>query len=104
MFAIVEINGFQYKVKEDDTIKVSKLDCKENEKMEMDKVLFISEDNDTVIGNPYVEGAKIVCHKIKDAKGRKIEIMKFKRRKNYKRIKGHRQDYSVIHIEKIIRP
>lgn len=104
MFAIVEINGFQYKVTENDTIRVSKLDCKENEKMEMDKVLFISEDSDTIVGDPYVKGAKIVCSKLRDDKGRKIEVMKFKRRKNYKRIKGHRQDYSVIQIEKIIRP
>ncbi len=104
MFAVVEIKGFQYKIEENDTIKVSKLDCKENEKLEMDKVLFINENDETVIGNPYIEGAKIVCHKIKDEKGKKIEVMKFKRRKNYKRIQGHRQDYSLIKIEKIIRP
>jgi len=105
MFAVVEINGFQYKVKENDKIRISKINNSEKgEKIEFDKVLLINEDNNTIIGKPYIEGAKIVCSNIGNVKGKKIEVMKYKRRKNYKRIKGHRQDYTEIIIENIIRP
>lgn len=105
MFAVVEINGFQYKVKEDDVIRITKLEGpQEGDKLEFDKVLFIKEDSNTIFGKPYIEGAKIVCHKKGDIRGKKIEVMKFKRRKDYKRIKGYRDDFSLIQIEKIIRP
>lgn len=104
MFAVVEISGFQYKVTENDIIEVSKLDADNDETMELDNVMFIQENDDVIVGKPYIEGAKIVCRKVKDKRGKKIEVMKFKRRKNYKRITGHRQDHSIVRIEKIIRP
>ncbi len=105
MFAVVEINGFQYKVKENDKIRVSKINNSEKgEKIEFENVLLIKEDGNTVVGKPYIDGAKIVCSNVGDVKGKKIEVMKYKRRKNYKRIKGHKQDYTEIIIEKIIRP
>lgn len=105
MFAVVEINGFQFKVKENDIIQVNKITSSEKgKKVEVDKVLFIQDETKSIFGKPYIDGAKIVCEYQDDIKGKKIEIMKFRRRSNFKKIKGHRQDYAVLKIEKIIRP
>ncbi|PIP12974.1 MAG: 50S ribosomal protein L21 [bacterium (Candidatus Stahlbacteria) CG23_combo_of_CG06-09_8_20_14_all_34_7] len=105
MFAVVEINGLQYKVKENEFVTINKTEVKEEKaKLEYDKVLFINDDKENVIGKPYITGAKVLCEYQKDTQGKKIEVMKFRRRSNFKKIKGHRQDYSVIKIEKIVKP
>jgi len=105
MFAVVEINGFQYNVKENEVIQINKLtDAEKGNKVEFDKVLFIKDEGEVLVGKPFIEGAKVICEHTGDFKGKKIIVMKFKRRKDYKRIKGHRQDYALIKIEKIIRP
>lgn len=105
MFAVVEINGLQYKVTENEILTINKTEEKEaKSKMEFDKVLFINDGKDNVIGKPYIKGAKVLCEYQEDTQGKKIEVMKFRRRSNFKKIKGHRQDYSVIKIEKIVKP
>lgn len=105
MFAVVEINGFQYNVKENEVIQVSKMnDTEKGNKVEFDKVLFIKDEADILVGKPFIDGAKVICEHAGDIKGKKVVVMKFKRRKDYKRIKGHRQDYALIKVEKIIRP
>ncbi len=105
MFAIVEINGFQYKVEENQTIKLTKVDnFEKGKKIEADKVLLVSNDKGFNIGKPYVKGAKVVLELVEEEKGKKIEVMKFRRRSNYKRIKGYRDNYTIAKIEKIVTP
>ncbi|MGE3063745.1 MAG: 50S ribosomal protein L21 [bacterium] len=105
MFAVVEINGLQYKVTENEILQINKTEEKEpKSKMEFDKVLFINDEKESMIGKPYIKGAKVLCEYQEDTQGKKIEVMKFRRRSNFKKIKGHRQDYSVIKIEKIVKP
>lgn len=105
MFAIVEINGFQYKVEENQTIKLTRVgNFEKGKKIETDKVLFVQNDKGFNIGKPYVKGAKVVLELIDEGKGKKIEVMKFRRRSNYKRIKGYRDIYTVAKIEKIVTP
>ncbi|MDD3804223.1 MAG: 50S ribosomal protein L21 [bacterium] len=105
MFAVVEINGVQHKVTENEILQIDKTDEKEPKtKMEFDKVLFINDDKESIIGKPYIKGAKVLCEYQEDSQGKKIEVMKFRRRSNFKKIKGHRQDYSMIKIEKIVKP
>ena len=100
MFAIFVTGGKQYKVAEGDVIFVEKLGVAEGEKVTFDKVLAVSGETFSV-GAPYVEGATVVANVIKNGKSKKIDVIKYKAKKNEKKKIGHRQDYSKIQIEKI---
>ncbi len=100
MFAIFVTGGKQYKVSEGDVIFVEKLGVEEGEKVTFDKVLCVSADSLTV-GAPYVEGATVVATVIKNGKSKKIDVIKYKAKKNEKKKIGHRQDYTKIQIDKI---
>ena len=107
MYAIVEQGGKQFKVSKGDCINIDLVDVKSDaEVLEMDKVLFISDGKDIKIGQPYIEGAKVVA-KFKttanDAvvKGPKLYPVDFRRRKNSSRRIGHRQKYLEVVIDEI---
>ena len=100
MFAIFVTGGKQYKVAEGDVIFVEKLGVAEGEKVVFDKVLCVSGENLSV-GTPYVEGATVVATVVKNGKSKKIDVIKYKSKKNEKKKIGHRQDYTKIQIEKI---
>lgn len=101
MYALVEIRGKQYKAEVGSLIKVDSLKSEVGTEFEFDTVLMIGGEN-SKIGTPYVTGAKvkaIVEHNIKD---KKIRVYKYKRRKNYRRTQGHRQQYSLIRISDVL--
>ena len=100
MFAIFVTGGKQYKVAEGDVIFVEKLGVEEGEKVTFDKVLCVSGDSLTV-GTPKVEGATVVATVVKNGKSKKIDVIRYKSKKNEKKKIGHRQDYTKIQIEKI---
>ena len=100
MFAIFVTGGKQYKVAEGEVIFVEKLGVAEGEKVVFDKVLCVSGENLSV-GAPYVEGATVVATVVKNGKSKKIDVIKYKSKKNEKKKIGHRQDYSKIQIAKI---
>ena len=100
MFAIFVTGGKQYKVAEGEVIFVEKLGVAEGEKVVFDKVLCVSGENLSV-GAPYVEGATVVATVVKNGKSKKIDVIKYKAKKNEKKKIGHRQDYTKIQIEKI---
>ena len=100
MFAIFVTGGKQYKVAEGDVIFVEKLGVNEGEKVTFDKVLCVNGETLSV-GTPYVEGATVVANVVKNGKSKKIDVIKYKSKKNEKKKIGHRQDYSKIVIEKI---
>ena len=100
MFAIFVTGGKQYKVAEGEVIFVEKLGVAEGEKVVFDKVLCVSGENLSV-GAPYVEGATVVATVVKNGKSKKIDVIKYKSKKNEKKKIGHRQDYTKIQIEKI---
>ena len=100
MFAIFVTGGKQYKVSEGDFIFVEKLGVNEGEKVTFDQVLCVSGDSLTV-GAPYVDGATVVATVVKNGKSKKIDVIKYKSKKNEKKKIGHRQDYTKIQIEKI---
>ncbi len=102
MFSIVEIGGKQYNVKKGDIITVEKLDKKVNEEVEFDNVILIKDNKDIKTGNPYIKDAKVKATVIDNQKDKKVIVFKFKRKKNYKRLKGHRQPYTMIKIEGIV--
>ncbi len=100
MFAIFVTGGKQYKVSEGDVVFVEKLGKEVGEKVTFDQVLCVSGDSLTV-GTPYVAGATVVASVLKNGKSKKIDVIKYKAKKNEKKKIGHRQDYTKIQIEKI---
>jgi len=102
MYAVIETGGKQYRVQEGDTVFVEKLDLNEGEKVDFEKVLFVSKENDTLVGKPYVEGAKVEGTVLEQGKSKKVVIFKFKAKKDYRKKQGHRQPYTKVKIEKII--
>ena len=100
MFAIFVTGGKQYKVAEGDVIFVEKLGVAEGEQVTFDKVLCVNGESLSV-GTPYVAGATVVANVVKNGKSKKIDVIKYKAKKNEKKKIGHRQDYSKIQIVKI---
>lgn len=101
MYAIVEIQGQQFKVEKDQKIFVHRLESEEGASLEFDKVLLVDNDGTVNVGTPTVEGAKVSCKVIEHVRGDKVLVFKKKRRKGYKKSRGHRQDFSQILIENI---
>lgn len=101
MYAIIETGGKQESVSVNQEIYVEKLDVEEGATYEFDKVLMIGGE-ESMIGAPYIEGAKVVAKVLKQGRGKKIIVYKFRRRKNYHKKQGHRQAYTKLVIEKII--
>ena len=98
MKAIIETGGKQYYVAEGDTIYIEKLDVNEGEKVVFDKVLM----SNGITGNPYVTGSTVEGVVVKQGKGKKITIFKYKQKKKASRRKqGHRQPYTKVEIKKI---
>ncbi|MBP3605396.1 MAG: 50S ribosomal protein L21 [Clostridia bacterium] len=100
MFAIFVTGGKQYKVAEGDVIFVEKLGVAEGENVTFDKVLAVNGETLSV-GTPYVAGATVVATVLKNGKSKKIDVIKYKSKKNEKKKIGHRQDYTKIQIAKI---
>ena len=101
MYAIIETGGKQYRVQEGDVITVEKLDVNAGDKVELDKVLVLSDDNGLKVGTPYVEGAKVIAEAVENGKGKKVIIFKYKAKKDYRKKQGHRQPYTMIEIKSI---
>ena len=101
MFAVVRTGGKQYKVEKNDVIKVEKLDGKAGDKVNLDEVLYIGGDKAVKLGEPLVKGASVQAEIVEQGRGPKIVVFKKKRRQNYRRKKGHRQDLTVLKIKDI---
>jgi len=102
MFAVIKTGGKQYKVQEGDVLNVEKLNMEKEKKVTFDKVLLIEDEGKTLIGTPFVENALVRAEVIENFKDKKVLIFKKKRRKQYRRTRGHRQELTRIKIEEII--
>ena len=100
MYAIIATGGKQYKVSEGDIITIEKLGIEAGEKVTFDQVLAASGD-DLKIGNPTVDGATVDATVVKEGRGKKIIVYKYKRKTGYHKKNGHRQSYTQVKIEKI---
>lgn len=101
MYAVIETGGKQYKVSEGDVVFIEKLEAAEGETVTFDKVLVVADGENVTIGAPAVAGATVSAKVEKQGKAKKIYVFKMKRKKNYRRKKGHRQPFTKVTIEKI---
>jgi large subunit ribosomal protein L21 len=100
MYALVEFMGKQYKAEQGKKLKVDLVDAEPGSKIEITSVLLVSGESVSV-GAPYVAGAKVSATVEEHGKDKKIVVFKYKPKKDYRRKRGHRQQYSVIKIENI---
>ena len=101
-FAVIQTGGKQYKVKAGEILKIEKLQLKESsKKIEFTNILAYSDEKMTVVGNPNIDGAKVEADLVKNGKNKTVLIFKKRRRQNSRRKNGHRQEYSMIRINKI---
>lgn len=101
MYAIVETGGKQYRVQPGDIIRVERLPGETGKEVLFDKVLLVADGQEVKVGQPVVEGAKVKGVIVKQDRGRKVIVFKFKRRKRYHRKRGHRQYFTAVKIEEI---
>ena len=104
MYAIVEINGQQFKAEEGKKLFVNHINGAENgQTVEFENVLLIDNNGDVKVGAPVVEGAKVVCEVVSPlVKGDKVLIFHKKRRKGYRKLNGHRQQFTEVLIKEVV--
>ena len=104
MYAVIKTGGKQYRVAKDEIIAVEKLAGEAGASLDLSEVLMLGDDKGTTIGSPLVEGASVSAEVVEQTRGDKIIVFKKKRRKNYRRKKGHQQDLTVLRITDINAP
>ena len=102
MYAVLKTGGKQYKVSENDVIIVERLTGESGAKINLNEVLMIGEGENTTVGTPIIEGALVAAEVLEHKRGDKITVFKKKRRKNYRRTMGHRQELTVLRITDIL--
>ncbi len=101
MYAVFKTGGKQYRASQGDRLRVEKLDAEVGDSVEFDQILLVGQGSEIKVGAPLVDGSKIAAKVTAQGRGKKIDVIKFKRRKNYKRQHGHRQHYTEVEITSI---
>ena len=96
MYAVIKTGGKQYRVAEGDKLRVEGLTAEEGASIDFEDVLMVSHGDDVKVGAPVLEGAKVTATVNAHGRGKKIEIVKFRRRKHYRKRQGHRQNYTEV--------
>jgi large subunit ribosomal protein L21 len=99
MYAVIKTGGKQYRVRQGQTLRIESLNLNEGDNVEFDQVLMVGEGESVTLGTPVVEGAKVAATVLGNGRGKKVTIIKFRRRKNKSRSKqGHRQNFTEVEI------
>jgi large subunit ribosomal protein L21 len=98
MYAVFATGGKQYRASTGDILKIEKLNAEKGATVELDQVLMVGEGDDVKVGSPYLKGGKVTATVVEHGRGKKIRILKFKRRKHHMKKMGHRQDFTQIEI------
>ena len=98
MYAVFKTGGKQYRAAKGEKLKIEKLDAAEGDSVAFEEVLLVGEGEDVKVGAPLVDGGKVEAKVLAQAKDKKIEVIKFRRRQNYRRTKGHRQPFTLVEI------
>lgn len=101
MYAVIRTGGKQYRVEPGDTIRVERMVSPAGEKVKLDDVLLVGDGDKVLVGNPRVASANVVGIVLDQDRGRKVRVFKYKRRKHYRRTRGHRQHFTALRIEEI---
>ena len=98
MYAIVQINGIQTKVTPEETLEVPRLKGNPGDKLTFDQVMLVSDGDKITVGQPFVKGASLTAEVVDHFRGPKLRIFKFKRRNDYRRRRGHRDEITRIRV------
>lgn len=98
MYAVIEAGGKQHRVAEGETLKLEKMEVATGDTVEFDKVLLVGAGESVKIGKPVVEGSKVTAEVVAHGRHKKVKIVKFNRRKHYRRETGHRQWFTEVKI------
>jgi large subunit ribosomal protein L21 len=98
MYAVIKTGGKQYRVSEGDTLRVETLNANEGDSFDFDQVLMVGEGADVKVGAPLLEGSKVTATVKAHGRAKKVEIIKFRRRKHHMKRMGHRQNYTEVEI------
>jgi large subunit ribosomal protein L21 len=101
MYAVIKTGGKQYRVEQGATLAVERLDGEPGASVKFEEVLLVGSESETRLGRPTVDGASVSATIVEQGRARKVVIFKFRRRKNYKRKKGHRQHFTRVRIDAI---
>lgn len=104
MYAVFEVGGFQYRGEKGGVVRIPLQNAEAGKKLDISEVLLVKDNDNVLVGTPYVEGAKIQAEVLGAGKGEKIRVYKYKRRTKYRLTQGHRQDYTEIKINDIVTP
>lgn len=102
MYVIVDIQGQQFKVEQDQKLFVHRINADQGSEVEFEKVMLVDNDGEVTVGTPVVDGAKVVVEVLSHLKGDKVLVFKKKRRKGYRKLNGHRQQFSEVRVKEII--
>ena len=101
MYAVVKTGGKEYRISQGDLIRVEKMEGKVGDQVTMKDILMVSHEGQVQVGNPLLANAVITGEIVQQVKGKKVLSYKMKRRKNYRRMKGHRQIYTYLRVSEI---
>ena len=101
MYAVIKTGGKQYRVAKGDKLKVEKLPAEAGSSVDISDVLMVGDGDNVTVGTPLVDGGKVTATVVSHGRGKKIEIVKFRRRKHHQKRTGHRQDFTEIEITDI---
>lgn len=101
MYAVIQSGGKQYRVEAGTTLKLEKLTAQPGEQVQFDKVLLLGQGSDVKVGKPYLKNGLVTAEVVTHGRGKKIKIVKFRRRKHHRKQMGHRQDYTQVKIVNI---
>ncbi|MCH5294703.1 MAG: 50S ribosomal protein L21 [Treponema sp.] len=103
MYAVVEYKGNQYKAEKDAVLTVSKInDAKAGDTVTIDKVLLVSDGDKVSVGTPYVQGAKVTVEVGETFRDKKVLVFKYKSKKDYHRLHGHREEYTNVTVKDVV--
>jgi large subunit ribosomal protein L21 len=101
MYAVIETGGKQYRVTPGQTVEVELLPAEPGSEVAIERVLLVSTDDTTLVGSPTVAGARVITKVVREGRGEKIIVFKYKSKKRYRRTQGHRQDYVYLLVTDI---
>ena len=102
MFAVIKSGGRQYKVSVGQTLEVNRLAVEDGEQITFDEVLLIADEDTSMVGTPFVDNALVLATAVKQARGKKLIVFKYKAKKRYRHRRGHRQELTLLTIDDII--